>query len=306
MDNVGYTPGEGAQIAADDVGGVLYQRAKLSFGEDGQASDVHEGNPLPVEMPGAATESTLAALKDAADAIKAAAEALNAKAVALNTSAVAGTVELGAGSLAALETVNVGNFPATQPLPDGAASESTLSALKSAADAIKAAAEALNTKTVAINTGAVSGTVELGAASLAALENVSVANLPATQPVSAVALPLPAGAATDAKQDAISAAIGVLLAELQLKPDTSDLLRVSAEDLSYIERVALKALAKLTFTMSGLRIDAGGTSVSASIASNQTLSTVTTVGGLGRFTADGQSMMLTQLNYTNGFRARLV
>lgn len=239
MDNVGYTPGEGAQIAADDVGGVLYQRTKLSFGEDGQASDVHEGNPLPVEMLDAATESTLAALKDAADAIKVAAEALNAKAVALNT-------------------------------------------------------------------GAVSGTVELGAESLAALENVSVANLPATQPVSAVALPLPAGAATDAKQDAISAAIGVLLAELQLKPDTGDLLRVSAEDLSYIERVALKALAKLTFTMSGLRIDAGGTSVSASIASNQTLSTVTTVGGLGRFTADGQSMMLTQLNYTNGFRARLV
>lgn len=306
MDNVGYTPGEGAQIAADDVGGVLYQRAKLSFGEDGQASDVHEGNPLPVEMLDAATESTLAALKDAADAIKVAAEALNAKAVALNTGAVAGTVELGAGSLAALETVSVGNFPATQPLPDGAASESTLSALKSAADAIKVAAEALNTKTVAINTGAVSGTVELGAASLAALENVSVANLPATQPVSAVALPLPAGAATDAKQDAISAAIGVLLAELQLKPDTGDLLRVSAEDLSYIERVALKALAKLTFTMSGLRIDAGGTSVSASIASNQTLSTVTTVGGLGRFTADGQSLMLTQLNYTNGFRARLV
>ena len=239
MDNVGYTPGEGAQIAADDVGGVLYQRAKLSFGEDGQASDVHEGNPLPVEMPGAATESTLAALKEAADAIKAAAEALNAKAVALNT-------------------------------------------------------------------GAVAGTVELGAASLAALESVSVENLPETQPISAAALPLPAGAATGAKQDEIFAAIGVLLAELQLKPDTGDLLRVSAEDLSYIERVALKALAKLTFTMSGLRIDAGGTSVTASIASNQTLSTVTTVGGLGRFTADGQSLMLTQLNYTNGFRARLV
>lgn len=190
--------------------------------------------------------------------------------------------------------------------PVDLATEATLLALKAAAEAIKVAAEALNTKAIALNTGAVAGTVEIGAASLGALETINVGNLPSTQPVSAVALPLPAGAATDAKQDAIAAAIGVLLAELQLKPDTGDLLRVSAEDLSYIERVALKALAKLTFTMSGLRIDAGGTSVTASIASNQTLSTVTTVGGLGRFTADGQSLMLTQLNYTNGFRARLV
>lgn len=36
-DNVGYTPGNGATVAADDVGGVLYQRVKVSLGEDGQA-----------------------------------------------------------------------------------------------------------------------------------------------------------------------------------------------------------------------------------------------------------------------------
>lgn len=38
-DNVGYTPGSGATIAADDIGGVLYQRVKLAIGADGSAAD---------------------------------------------------------------------------------------------------------------------------------------------------------------------------------------------------------------------------------------------------------------------------
>lgn len=36
-DNVGYTPGTGATVAADDVGGVLYQRMKITTGADGVA-----------------------------------------------------------------------------------------------------------------------------------------------------------------------------------------------------------------------------------------------------------------------------
>ena len=47
-DNVGYTPGSGAIVAADDVGGVLYQRIKPAFGEDNTATDVSATNPLPV------------------------------------------------------------------------------------------------------------------------------------------------------------------------------------------------------------------------------------------------------------------
>jgi hypothetical protein len=67
-DNVGYTPGEGAQIAADDIGGVFYQRVKLTTGADGTADDVSAASPLPVTasalpLPsGAATEATLATL----------------------------------------------------------------------------------------------------------------------------------------------------------------------------------------------------------------------------------------------------
>ena len=46
-DNVGYTPGSGATVAADEIGGVLYQRVKPTHGVDGTAVDVSEANPLP-------------------------------------------------------------------------------------------------------------------------------------------------------------------------------------------------------------------------------------------------------------------
>jgi hypothetical protein len=49
-DNVGYTPGSGATIAADDVGGALYQRVKLATGADGVIEgDVSPANPMPVQ-----------------------------------------------------------------------------------------------------------------------------------------------------------------------------------------------------------------------------------------------------------------
>lgn len=47
-DNVGYTPGSGAIVAADDISGVLYQRIKPVVGEDGTAIDVSSTNPMPV------------------------------------------------------------------------------------------------------------------------------------------------------------------------------------------------------------------------------------------------------------------
>ena len=47
-DNVGYTPGSGAIVAADDISGVLYQRIKPVVGVDGVAVDVSSTNPMPV------------------------------------------------------------------------------------------------------------------------------------------------------------------------------------------------------------------------------------------------------------------
>jgi hypothetical protein len=47
-DNVGYTPGTGALVAADEIAGVLHQRIKLGIGDDGMAVDVSAANPLPI------------------------------------------------------------------------------------------------------------------------------------------------------------------------------------------------------------------------------------------------------------------
>jgi hypothetical protein len=130
--------------------------------------------------------------------------------------------------------VNVQNFPATQPvsaaslpLPAGASTEATLAAIKAKTDNLDVA---LSTRTKPSDTQPISATalpLPAGAATEASLGTdgaappsipgtgirgwlrsiydalkatltVSVSNFPATQPVSAAALPLPAGAATEA------------------------------------------------------------------------------------------------------------
>ena len=53
-DNVGYTPGSGALVAADEIGGVLYQRIKPGYGADGAFTEMDE-KP--------ATQATLAAIQ---------------------------------------------------------------------------------------------------------------------------------------------------------------------------------------------------------------------------------------------------
>jgi hypothetical protein len=51
-DNVAITPGSGAIAAADDIGGVLFQRVKVSHGADGSATDTSEAAPLPTQDTG--------------------------------------------------------------------------------------------------------------------------------------------------------------------------------------------------------------------------------------------------------------
>lgn len=47
-DNLGYSPGSGATVATDEIGGLHYQRIKPVHGADGVALDVSEATPLPV------------------------------------------------------------------------------------------------------------------------------------------------------------------------------------------------------------------------------------------------------------------
>ena len=56
-DNVAYTPGAGAIIAADEIAGVLYQRVKPVTGVDGEASDVSQQNPMPIAAYGELLEA---------------------------------------------------------------------------------------------------------------------------------------------------------------------------------------------------------------------------------------------------------
>lgn len=55
-DNVAITEGSGKNIAADDIGGVLHQRVKVTVGADGtNDGDVSSANPLPVSVSGSVT-----------------------------------------------------------------------------------------------------------------------------------------------------------------------------------------------------------------------------------------------------------
>ena len=56
-DNIGYTPGTGATIAADDIGGVLHQRVKIGIGSDGASTDISTANPMPVAEQGELLEA---------------------------------------------------------------------------------------------------------------------------------------------------------------------------------------------------------------------------------------------------------
>lgn len=62
-DYVGYTPGTGAKVAADEITVgtdlLLYQRVKLTEGPDNTANDISTTNPMPTSVPGAVSATIL-------------------------------------------------------------------------------------------------------------------------------------------------------------------------------------------------------------------------------------------------------
>ena len=126
-DNVAVTPGSGATLAADDIGGVLYGRTKIVLGNDGvNGGDVSSTNPMPVT--GALTDAQL----------RATAVPVSGPLTDAELRATAVPVSDGGGSLTVDGTVAVtGTFwQATQPvsaaslpLPTGAATETTLASI---------------------------------------------------------------------------------------------------------------------------------------------------------------------------------
>jgi hypothetical protein len=56
-DFVGYTPGDGENVAVDRIDGVIHQRVKMQHGADGTAVDVSEANPMPINAVGELIEA---------------------------------------------------------------------------------------------------------------------------------------------------------------------------------------------------------------------------------------------------------
>lgn len=223
------------------------------------------------------------------------------------------------------------------PLPTGASTEATLAALKGVADtintaaaAIKTAVESLNTKTTAVNTGAVAGTVGVNnfpaaqpvtdnGGSLTVDGPLTDTQMRATPvPISASALPLPSGAATEAS-------LASMLSEAQSIDNklpsldggrlpvilpaggsglTDSELRASPVETAVagmLERLALKALAKLTFSANGLRMETvASTSLSVSPTSSSRFSILN-----GAMSELGTSVVPSQQNFQSGFRRNL-
>lgn len=165
-DGVAITPGTGTTIATDEVGGLHYQRVKLTFGVDGAASDVSGANPLPVSGTFFPTTQpvSLAALP----------------ALPTGGNVIGAVTQSGAWSV-----TGSGNFAITAaalPLPTGAATETTLAAL--------------NTKVPAQGQAAMAASLPVAIASNQSALAVSGTFWQATQPVSLASLPaLVAGAA---------------------------------------------------------------------------------------------------------------
>ena len=80
--------------------------------------------------------------------------------------------------------------------------------------------------------------------------------------------------------------------------------RVNVNDLSFLERICLKALSKLTFSMTGLRCDISGQNINT-VTTVSAVSTASDVA-LGRASVDGQGIQLSSLAFQSGFRRNLV
>lgn len=195
-DNLGYTPGTGATVAADDIAGIAYQRIKVVIGADGtNDGDVSSANPLPV------TASTLPLPSGASTAAKqdtgnTSLSSIDGKVPALGQALAAASVPV---VLTAAQIATI-----TPPAAiTGYATEITLATRL---------AEATFTTRIPVQ----------GQAAMAASVPVVIASNQSAVPISAAALPLPTGAATETTQllQATEATLLAIKTLLNITPGT--------------------------------------------------------------------------------------
>jgi hypothetical protein len=123
-DNVGYTPGSGATIAADDIGGNLHQRVKVVVGDDGVSDgDVSLSNPMPIQGVGELVEQ-LAAIRVLLQSLsRTVGQAMPDASGRLLVNVVTGTVTV-TGNLSTITSLatlsnqtQIGSLPATEQIP---------------------------------------------------------------------------------------------------------------------------------------------------------------------------------------------
>jgi hypothetical protein len=125
-DNIGYTPGSGATIAADDIGGNLHQRIKVVVGADGVSDgDVSLTNPLPIQGVGELVEQLSAIRMLLQSLSRSVGQAMPDAFGRLLVNVATGTVAVSAlPTLAAVTTLTtltnqtqIGGLPATEQIP---------------------------------------------------------------------------------------------------------------------------------------------------------------------------------------------
>jgi len=196
-DNVGYTPGAGAVVAADEIAGVLHQRVKLGVGADGVAVDVSTANPMPVTGTVTANTGLSQPLTDAQ---------LRASAVPVSGPLTDTQLRALAVPISGTVTANTG---LAQPLTDTQLRASAVPVSGPLTDTqLRATAVPVSVASIVLPTGAstlaeqqsqttILGSIDTKNPTLVS-GRVPVDSSGVTQPISAASLPLPAGAATEA------------------------------------------------------------------------------------------------------------
>lgn len=249
-------------IVGGDVSGISNSQRVLTVQGAGIGSVPHVVNVSQSTLPtGAATETTLAAL--------------NTKVTAVNTGAVTISTALPTGANS-IGTVAVSNFPASQAVT-GTFFQATQPVSIASMPSTPVTGPLTDTQ-LRLTAVPISGTVSanatlsaettkvIGTVNMAAGQTIAVTGtfFQATQPISAVSLPLPTGAATESTQSAMSAKLPAVLGA-----------RTIAQSMGV--NIASDQIVPISGTVSAIPVDGNKTSYSVAITNLVPVATPTDI-----------------------------
>ena len=288
-DNVQANAGSGGAIfKTDEVGGVHTPISKVAFGVDGTVTTVDASNPLPVSVASAV---------------------------------VSGEVALDSATLSALETVQVGNFPTTQPI-SGSVSVSNFPTSQPVTGTFWQATQPVS-GTVTANTGLsqpltdtqlrstpvpISGSVTTGGitdtqlrATAVPISGTVTANTGLTQPLTDAQL-----RAADVKVSLDGEMVAITAAVLPLPSGAATEATITSSDqlldeLVFILQSILEKMPRVTGNdQAAVSVEAGSLSTVSTVTTCGTLTTISQIGTRSAMTAaDAMIMQGTSHIYNN-------